>query len=63
VQQLVQEWSYCRQANICLIERMIPAAWDRSGVASDHKVSSRALVWMLVGHVIHHMNILRQRVA
>jgi uncharacterized damage-inducible protein DinB len=63
VQQLVQEWSFCRQANICLIERQRPADWDRSGIASAHKVTTRALVWMLVGHVMHHLKILRNRIA
>jgi len=36
-------------------------AWARGGVASEKQVSVRALAYMVAGHVIHHLKILRER--
>ncbi len=63
LQSLVDELILCRQANIMLIGRLQPVAWDRQGQASAHKVSVRALTWMMVGHVIHHLNIVQKRLG
>jgi hypothetical protein len=37
------------------------ADWQRVGVASDNKVSVRALAYIMAGHVTHHVNILNER--
>jgi hypothetical protein len=63
LRSLVDELVLCRQANILLISRLQPTAWNRQGQASAHKVSVRALVWMMVGHVIHHLNIVQKRLG
>jgi uncharacterized damage-inducible protein DinB len=60
---LVEELLHCRQANLLLIRRLKPSAFDLRGVASGYECTVRALVWMLVGHIAHHMNIVRQRLA
>lgn len=58
---LIDELLYCRQANLLLIQRLTPAAWERRGVASGCEVTVRALAWMLAGHIIHHGRIVEQR--
>jgi hypothetical protein len=58
---LVDEWQNLRQANVQLMRRTTPTAWMNIGVASEHKVSVRALGYMLVGHVAYHMKIVRRR--
>lgn len=63
LKSLVDELLHCRQANLLLIHRLRPEAWDNRGVASGHTVSVRALAWILAGHIIHHMNIIRKRLA
>ena len=60
---LVDEWKFLRLANVLLMQRITPSAWDNIGVASEHKVSVRALGYMLVGHVAYHMKIVRARIA
>ena len=60
---LVDEMILCRRANILMIKRISANAWSNRGVASDHLVSARALLWMLVGHVIHHMTIVQKRLS
>ena len=63
LQSLVEELLLCRQANVLLLHRIKPEAWDHRGVASDHPVTVRALAWILVGHINHHMRIVRTRLG
>lgn len=58
---LVQEFSLVRQATMALFAHLPEAAWQRIGTASNHPVSTRALAWIMVGHVEHHLEILRER--
>lgn len=37
------------------------AAWSRQGEASGKTISARALVYIMVGHVTHHLGVLRDR--
>ena len=59
--ELVSEFEYLRRANILAIEHMTEEAIDRRGVASGMTVSARALIYMLVGHVEHHMASLHEK--
>jgi hypothetical protein len=60
---LVDELLFCRQANILLLQRIPEAFWDRTGIASGHPISVRALAYCLVGHIEHHMRIVKKRVG
>ena len=37
------------------------AAWERRGQASGKSISTRAIAYILVGHVTHHLGVLRER--
>jgi uncharacterized damage-inducible protein DinB len=63
LQALVDELLFCRQANLLLVRRIKPAAWNNRGMASGYAVTARALVWMLVGHIMHHMRIIQRRLV
>jgi len=56
---LIQEFEDLRRANILMIANMKDAAIQRRGTAGDATVSARALIYMLAGHVEHHMESLR----
>lgn len=58
---LVEEFSSIREANLRALRRLDSHGWDRTGTASGHPVSVRALAFMMAGHVRHHCNILRER--
>lgn len=58
---IVEELVLLRQANLRLIRSLAPEAWTRTGTANTHPVSVRALVFIMAGHVRHHLNILRDR--
>ena len=58
---LVEEFSLLRGANVLLFKNLTEEQWLCRGTASDAAVSVRALAFIMVGHVSHHANILRER--
>ena len=61
VADLVREFQTIRASTITLVEGLPSAAWERRGRASDKSISTRALAYILVGHVTHHLGVLRDR--
>ncbi len=61
LETLLQEFDFQRRANILLIQNMTEASARRLGMASGHPISARALIYMLVGHVDHHMASLHEK--
>ncbi|MCG8650905.1 MAG: DinB family protein [Pirellulales bacterium] len=58
---LVAELGALRSANLFLLRRIIPEAWDRQGEADGQRVSVRAIAWITAGHLHHHLSIVQQR--
>ncbi|HEX2906818.1 MAG TPA: DinB family protein [Phototrophicaceae bacterium] len=56
---LVEEFACQRRANVLCFQALTEAEISRQGTASDHAVSTRALLFMLAGHVIHHLESLK----
>ena len=58
---LVDEFNSLRNATLALFRSLPAEAWTRGGIASDRQVSVNALAYMVAGHVIHHLKVLRER--
>ena len=58
---LLSEFRLVRLSNIAMLRTLDEAAWMRMGTANGSPVSVRALVYIMVGHVRHHMGVLRER--
>jgi hypothetical protein len=58
---LFAEFQALRAATIALFRMLPDEAWARRGVASEKPVSVKALAYMVAGHVIHHVKVLRER--
>ncbi len=58
---LLIEFEHLRRANMIAIQHMSAEAIDRRGTASGMTVSARALIYMMVGHVDHHMASLHEK--
>lgn len=58
---LVDELAAVRHATLTLLRGLPAEAYERSGVASGRPVSVRALVFIMAGHELHHVAILRER--
>ena len=61
LRELVSEFEFLRRANIIAVVHMSEPALERRGTASGYTISARALLFMLVGHVEHHMASLREK--
>lgn len=58
---LLDEFSLLRRANMLFFNNLTPEAWDRVGTANNVKISVRALVYIMAGHIEHHLAILKER--
>jgi DinB superfamily len=58
---LLSEFEALRRANILAIGHMTEAAINCRGTASGYTVSARALIFMIAGHVDHHMASLQEK--
>jgi uncharacterized damage-inducible protein DinB len=58
---LILEFEAVRGATVAFFQSLPAEAWGRRGIASDNPFTVRALAYMCVGHVTHHMAILRER--
>jgi hypothetical protein len=57
----VEEFRQIRRATLAFFRNLPPEAWKRSGTASGNPFTVHALAYIVAGHVVHHMGILRER--
>ncbi|HEY1337023.1 MAG TPA: DinB family protein [Bryobacteraceae bacterium] len=57
----VEEFRRVRLATVSLFRNMPPAAWTRTGIASDNRFTVRAMAYIVAGHAAHHIRILKER--
>lgn len=60
-ESIIAEYKAVRQASIQLFQNFTTDMYNRIGTASNNPVSVLALAFMLAGHEIHHLNILKER--
>lgn len=58
---LVRELADLRSAGLAQYDAFDAGAFERRGVASGHEITVRALLYVIGGHVQHHMDVLRER--
>ena len=61
LRDLLQEWATVRDATISLARGLPEEAWTRTGTANGSTVSARAMLYITLGHVEHHLAVLEQR--
>ena len=61
IADLLSELRTVRAATLALLRHLPPDSVTRRGVASGHGVTVRALAWIVAGHPMHHLGILRER--
>ncbi len=58
---LRDEFRAVRESTLALLCHLPPEAVGRTGIASGHPVSVRALAFIMAGHAQHHAKVLRER--
>jgi len=61
VQQLLEEFNLVRASTIALFKGMSDSMLLRSGVAFKSDISALALGFVILGHPVHHMNVIKER--
>jgi len=61
LESLCEEFEHLRRANILMMRGFDADAWARRGVASDNEVTVLALAFVIAGHELHHVNVLRAK--
>ncbi|TWT75149.1 DinB family protein [Allorhodopirellula solitaria] len=58
---LISELGNLRQANLLLLGRIVPAAWDQVGRVDSQPLTPRGIAWLAAGHLQHHFEIIEAR--
>jgi hypothetical protein len=58
---LTDEFEVVRKANLHLLKNMDNEAWMRRGTANNNEISVRAMAYVIAGHELHHLDIIRSR--
>ena len=61
LQNLLEELKAVRYSTIHLINGLNEDAFLRKGIASNSEISARALAYIIAGHELHHVNILKDK--
>jgi hypothetical protein len=61
VVDLLAEFLLVRNTNLTYLEGLTGSDWERKGTVSGNPITVLALVFIMAGHVRHHIDILRSR--
>lgn len=61
IESILNEFEYLRLSNIELINSLTEEQLNKIGSANNNIVSVRALIFIIIGHLEHHMNIIISR--
>lgn len=58
---ILKEFEVVRMGTYLLFAGFHNADWDRHTLVDNHPVSVRALLYLVIGHALHHLKIIRER--
>lgn len=58
---LASEFNAVRQSTISLFQGMNVAMLDAEGIANNAPITPRNIGWLIVGHTMHHCDIIKER--
>jgi len=61
IESLIDEYKDVRGSTVHLFGHLSPDAWKRRGTASGNPVTVRALAYIIAGHELHHLKVLREK--
>ena len=63
MKSLLKEFRQLRKSNVLMVQRLGLKSLDNLGTASDYPVSAKANLFIMVGHVAYHLEIIRSRLG
>jgi uncharacterized damage-inducible protein DinB len=58
---LAEEFNLLRSANLFLFKSLTEKELNRSGIASERQITVRALLFVIAGHLMHHVQVIKDR--
>jgi len=58
---MAEEFEHLRKSNLFLIKSLNETELARVGISNEKPISAKALVFIIAGHLNHHMRILKER--
>lgn len=58
---LLQEWKLLRAATLLQFKTFHPSVLDLSGPARDTQLSVRSIGFLIAGHEMHHINVIKEK--
>ena len=63
MKSLLKEFRQLRKSNVLMVQRLGLNSLDKVGLASDYPVSAKANLFIMVGHVTYHLEIIGSRLG
>lgn len=61
LEDLIEEFAALRKANLYLFKSLNEEDLNSKGIASEREINVRAILFIVGGHVIHHVGVLKER--
>jgi hypothetical protein len=58
---LLKEFSLIRKANIAMFKNFSSEMIERIGTANNSKITVKSIGYIMSGHVLHHLNVVKER--
>jgi hypothetical protein len=58
---LLEEFTLVRRGHVLLLAGFTKEAWEREGIANENRITVRALPYIMIGHVRHHLAVLKDK--
>jgi hypothetical protein len=60
-ESLLEQYRLVREGSLALFKTFTDEVASQIGNANGNPVSAKALIWMIAGHEIHHLQVLEER--
>jgi DinB superfamily len=60
-ESLLEQYRLVREGSLALFSTFTDEVASQIGMANGNPVSAKALIWMIAGHEIHHLRVLKER--
>ena len=60
---LLEQFALVRRSHVLMLREFDDLAWAREGIANRNRMTVRAMPWIMLGHVRHHVAVLQDKYA
>ncbi|KQM78273.1 hypothetical protein ASE74_14665 [Pedobacter sp. Leaf216] len=61
LEDLIEEFTALRKANLYLFRSLNEEELNRKGIASGREINVKSILFIVAGHILHHISILKER--